>query len=153
MKQDLKEIQEDIIHMVKRYQRGKHKRWHRRTLRRAIQFWTDEREHIFSQEAMEFCLTNNVNVKTLTAYNLKKKTGGKKNRPTLTLEHTTPINELITLLNESEEKDMMNILEAYSPCCFITQEENDRLNKNKFKMKRPGGWKKCYEKCEIRLAV
>ena len=149
---DLTEIQEHIIHKVKSYKNGNNSSWYRKSLRRDIQYWSDEREHIFSANALEFLKNKNVNITTLNAYNVRKKAGGEKSRPNVTLEHTTPINELIKTLLITDEKDMMEVMNQYSPCCFVTQEENDKLNKSGFRNKRPDGWKKCYEICGITLA-
>ena len=39
----------------------------------------------------------------------------------------------------------------YSGVCWITRQEDDLLNKNKFRNNRNGKWEKCYEKCNIKI--
>ena len=64
-------------------------------------------------------------------------------------EHTTPIGELIEMMVQSQIEDVAKLLEKYSVVCWITREEDDKLNSLSFRKKRPGGWEVCYEKCGI----
>jgi hypothetical protein len=62
-------------------------------------------------------------------------------------EHTTPVKELkesliwhVTNKEEAEEYLINNAI-----ICWMTYEENRKLDANGFKSKRPGGWRNCYE--------
>lgn len=124
----------------------------RRSLRRMIQYLTDLQPILCSVEAKKILDEKGLDPNTLSRYNAKKKVGGDPNRPNLVPEHTTPIKEVMDLLVKSPVDQIRNILESYSPTCWVTREEDDRLIKAGWRMKRPGGWRVCYEKCEIVLA-
>lgn len=75
-----------------------------------------------------------------------------KGRSKLVYEHTTPISEFFYQLLECKSVDeVISKMIDYSGVCWITREENDILT-NKFKSKRPNGWKYCYKECGIELA-
>lgn len=77
------------------------------------------------------------------------KTGNKSN---VVWEHTTPIKELVgTLLKCPDIQCIKNILNNYSGVVWITRQEDDCLMKKGYKNKRPGGWRRCYEECEIKI--
>ena len=62
-------------------------------------------------------------------------------------EHCNPIKELrLALLDANKEVEEIVKKDFV---CWVTREENDRLNKKGYKYKRPGGWKKCYKECGI----
>ncbi len=124
----------------------------RKSLRRMIQHLSDLQPILCSVEAKKILDEKGLDPNKLSRYNIGKKVGGRPNRPNLLPEHTTPIKELMDLLSESPIDQTRTILESYSPTCWVTVQENDRLNKAGYKMKRPGGWKVCYEKCEIFFA-
>jgi len=67
-------------------------------------------------------------------------------------EHTTPLNEFYqTLVKCKSQAEVELELTNYSGVCGITREEDNLLNKNKFRSNRPGGWAKCYDDCQIKI--
>jgi len=82
----------------------------------------------------------------------KVKYEGKNPKSWLVWEHTTPLAELFeTLIKCTSETDVSKTMKNYSGVCWISRKEDDLLNKNKYRSKRPGGWKKCYKECGIYL--
>ena len=74
------------------------------------------------------------------------------NKSSIVWEHTTPLNEFYLSLIESKDIDeVKDKLINYSGVCWITREEDNLLNKNKFRSNRPGGWAKCYGDCQIKI--
>ena len=65
----------------------------------------------------------------------------------LVLEHSNPLLELVNRIFIGKE-NIKSILEHDLTTTWVTKEENDELNKN-CKSSRPGGWRLCYEKCNI----
>lgn len=70
-----------------------------------------------------------------------------KGRKIFHYEHCNTIKQLrlaILNTNESIEKILNRNI-----TCWILKSENELLDKNGYKDKRPGGWKKCYKECGI----
>jgi hypothetical protein len=66
-------------------------------------------------------------------------------------EHAYPVSAMrksLILSDFSKEEAVSFILGSYA-CCFITSEENKRLNSLGFNSKRPDGWKEAYKKADI----
>lgn len=71
------------------------------------------------------------------------------NKEWLYYEHCNPIKELrLALLNDNKEVE--KIIEK-DFICWVTREENKELDKRGYRDKRPGGWKKCYKECGIKV--
>ena len=47
-------------------------------------------------------------------------------------------------------KDIAKVIKG-NVICWITREENKKLDKNGYRDNRPGGWKKCYKECGIEV--
>lgn len=119
-------------------------------VRRNIQYYTEQGvTPIYSVAAKERAESLGLDINKIPTTRYGRIVGGEKHRPNILLEHTTPIGQLIErMVKEPEEKWAMTLF-CYSPVCWVTREENDRLNKSGFSRKRPNGWKKCYEQCSI----
>jgi hypothetical protein len=66
-------------------------------------------------------------------------------------EHSYPVSAMrksLILSEFSKEQAVEFILNNYA-CCFITSEENKRLNALGFNNKRPNGWREAYKKANI----
>jgi hypothetical protein len=65
-------------------------------------------------------------------------------------EHMTP-NELVfeEYVKCKSREELRALMDKHVGCCWITAEENERLDKAGFRSKRPGGWKPCYEQVNI----
>lgn len=76
---------------------------------------------------------------------------GKVNgKPALMWEHTTPNSVLCDELLACENEDAIRRkLKNYSGVCWITREEDNRLNEAGYLVTRPNGWKACYEEVGI----
>jgi hypothetical protein len=116
----------------------------KKSIRRVFQYYTETLPRLVSVKAHEYNKQhNNLNLHTIQAFNTRR---GK-----LTLEHTTPIMSFIYHVLTLPEELWVKTIQEYSPCCWITKDEDMRLKKMGFNTKRDGGWKKCYDKCEIYL--
>jgi hypothetical protein len=118
-------------------------------VRRQIQYYTLLQPYIYSKAAKEFCDNISVDIIKLPKIKQSLLVGGEKGKPNILGDHTTPISELIEIMIQHPISDCQYLLENYSPVCWITREENQRLNKMKFAVKRPNGWETCYQLCEI----
>ena len=117
----------------------------RKTARRVFQYYSEQLPRMVSVKAAEAFHSKGIDPQTIDAFSSSK--GINK---LVTLEHTTPImqfiHKLIEMNPEDREKEVLN----YSGCCWVTKEEDNRLNKN-YKYTRPDGWKECYRKTGIDL--
>jgi len=68
-------------------------------------------------------------------------------------EHTTPVKELKeSLIWHIENKEKAEeYLTKNALICWMTYEENRKLDANGFKSTRPGGWKNCYQVCGVNV--
>jgi len=125
--------------------------YHRKCAGREIQYYFDMLPNIISKAALDFCNENKIDWTKLPNYNYRKVVGGQLNKPNLIAEHATPKSVLLSMLIEADVSEWDNLIEEHSVVCWITREENNRLEKSGYRQKRPGGWKKCYELCGIVL--
>ena len=66
-------------------------------------------------------------------------------------EHTTPVKIIKeNLIKINELKEAESYLKKHAIICWITNKENEELNRLGYKSKRPNGWKKAYEVCKIK---
>jgi hypothetical protein len=118
----------------------------RKSIRRVFQYYTETLPRLVSVEAYEYNKQhNNLDLHSIQAFN--------KRRGKLVLEHTTPIMSFINHVLTLPEELWVKTIQEYSPCCWITKDEDKRLTKMGFNTKRNGGWKKCYDECEINLVM
>lgn len=64
------------------------------------------------------------------------------------LEHCHPLSELSNRIICGETFD---VIRKDNFTAWILKSEDNKLNKNGFRNKRPGGWKKCYKICGIEV--
>jgi hypothetical protein len=120
-------------------------------IRRNIQYYTDNTEWVYSIKAKQLCDNLGLDINKLPKYKVGRLVGGDKNKPALIGEHTTPISELISILIDTPLDEIKYLIKNYSPVCWITREEDERLNSNGYSRKRPNGWEFCYKDCGITL--
>ena len=78
-----------------------------------------------------------------------KRTKNKEPFKEFLCEHCNPLNEIIDNICNTNEQ-VSNILEKQLKTAWIAKKENELLDKN-YRKRRPGGWKKCYKECDIKL--
>lgn len=77
--------------------------------------------------------------------------GKHENKSLLVWEHTTPLSEFFeTLISCKSQAEVGVEIENYSGVCWITREEDNRLNKV-FKQNRRNGWYSAYQQCGINV--
>lgn len=66
-------------------------------------------------------------------------------------EHAFPVSTMKKKLIDSDftKGEAVNFILTNYACCFISAEENNRLNKAGFNSKRPDGWKDAYKQVGI----
>ena len=66
-------------------------------------------------------------------------------------EHTTPVKIIKeNLIKINDLKEAESYLKKHAIICWITNKENEELNRLGYKSKRPNGWKKAYKVCKIK---
>ena len=120
-------------------------------LKDCLKKWSDQPVKMVSEKVFNMAKTYNIDPFTLM-WPKRNIFGKKDNKSILVWEHTTPLNEFYqTLIKCKTLEEVKFELSNYSGVCWITREEDDALNKNKFRSNRPGGWQKCYEICKIKI--
>jgi len=125
----------------------------RKSLRRLLQYSSECGKYTYSMGAKSLCENKGIDIHKLnrTHPNTKLLSKETPNKPIMLLEHPYPLSEFMDDLMKTPKELLLVSLMKYPPLVWITRQENDLLNSNGFNRKRPGGWKKCYEKCEIIL--
>lgn len=129
----------------------------KKTINETLRYWEEEQEKMVSQGAK--ILANNYNVKNKTKHDItrlkytnRKIFNGPTGKPNIMFDHTTPVNLTVEIIITSISlNDVENKLNDTSPVCLITRKEDDILNTNGFKNKRPEGWVGCYDQCGIKI--
>jgi hypothetical protein len=69
-------------------------------------------------------------------------------------EHTTTNHETYqTFVKCQSQEELKEAMLNHTGVCWITREEDDRLNKSGFRSNREEGWQAVYEKCNINVIV
>lgn len=125
----------------------------RRGLRRLLQYISEAGRYTYSIAAKDLCDKKNIDIHKLsrTRPNTKTLSSNIPNRPILLLEHPNPLGYFIDELINTPNDLLLGTLMNYPPLIWITRDEDDKLNSKGFNRVRPGGWKKCYDECEIIL--
>jgi hypothetical protein len=125
----------------------------RKGLRRTLQYSSEDGRYTYSIAAKELCDRKAIDIHKLsrTQPNTKILSSDSPNRPILLLEHPKPLGSFIDELIDTPDDLLLGTLMKYPPLVWITREENNKLNSNGYNRVRPGGWKKCYDECEIIL--
>ena len=131
-------------------QKNPHYRNAKRALNRLLRAWTDYPANYVSENCLKIFRKAKIDVAKLDRRHTLILGRNKENKSKIVFEHSTPINDLIAvLINTNTLEDVNIVLKNYSGVCWITREEDDFLNK-KFKNTRNGNWEKCYEDCKIK---
>lgn len=124
----------------------------RQGIRRQIQYLTEiEEKFLYSEKAYDLAKKTGLDIQTISRKGGTNRVGGEKNKPALIPEHTTPIKVVIDRMIEEPLENIRQILENYSPICWVTREEDDSLRKLGFSQVRPNGWQNCYEQAGIKI--
>lgn len=120
-------------------------------LKDCLKKWSDQPVKMVSEKVYNMAKESGIDPFTLM-WPKRNIFGKKDNKSILVWEHTTPLNEFYqTLIKCKTLQEIELELSNYSGVCWITRNEDNLLNKNKFKSNRPGGWEKCYSICEIKI--
>lgn len=65
-------------------------------------------------------------------------------------EHVIPISQISTFILKAAEPDFLKAAQM-AESCFITKDEDNRLNERKYRTSRPNGWEACYRECGIEV--
>ena len=145
-----------IIHLfVKQYNNESDlfiKKKLKEALKDTLKKMTDQKVTMVSKAVMEACTKIDVDPFELL-WTKRNVLGKDENGKSLLLwEHTTPLAEYFEALVSCETIIEINeIIKNYSGVCWLMRHEDNLLNKNGFRSKRPGGWKETYTKCGIQI--
>ena len=121
-------------------------------LKTTLQKMTDQPVNYVSKGVLELCATREIDPFSLLWPQRNLLGKDEKGRSLLMWEHTTPLTELFhTLVECSSYSEVLGVLESYSGVCWITRQEDDKLNSSGFRSKRPEGWRNAYAKCGIEI--
>ena len=127
-------------------------------LKDSLKKWSDQPVKMVSKKVFERCnqkspSINPFNLEWMDRFLLNDKSFDKDIKKSwLVWEHTTPLNEFFKILiNCKNEIEVQVALNGYSGVCWISREEDNCLNKMKYRSHRPGGWLKCYNECGIEV--
>jgi hypothetical protein len=135
-----------FLNQYKNESNSKVKRKIKEALKDTIKKYTDHKVNMVSEQVMIKC--KEYGIDPFELYWTKRNIIGKVNgKSALVWEHTTPISILFNQLIEADTSEIKSIMENYSGVCWITREEDDKLNQSGYRSNRPGGWLKCYEEC------
>lgn len=142
---------------IQAYQTAKHpflKKKLKETIKRTLYKWTDLPPTWVSTEIIRMFEENGINKNPFDLiYPDRKTLGYNENKRTVMLwEHTTPMNEMYQFLVKCKSsEEVAEVMKGYSGVCWITRDEDTRLNKNGHRANREGGWKKVYGDCGINV--
>ena len=132
-------------------QKNPHYKNAKRALNRLLRAWTDYPANYVSENCLKMFRKAKIDVASIDRRHTLILGRNKENKSKIVFEHSTPINDLIAvLINTNTLEEVNTALKNYSGVCWITREEDDILNKNKFKNTRNGNWAKSYEDCRIK---
>ena len=112
-------------------QKNPHYRNAKRALNRLLRAWTDYPANYVSENCLKIFRKAKIDVAKLDRRHTLILGRNKENKSKIVFEHSTPINDLIAvLINTNTLEDVNIVLKNYSGVCWITREEDDILNKN-----------------------
>jgi hypothetical protein len=119
-----------------------------------FRLWTHRPPKYVSKKILERFLTfaPNINPFNFTKKARKQMRGKERlvNVSDFIWEHTIPVINTINRIFKSRTiEEIINILNESSDVCLVTVEEDTCLNSSGFRIQRPEGWMKAYEKCGI----
>lgn len=119
-------------------------------LKDTLKKMTDWPVSLVSESVMDLCYEKGINPFHLL-WPQRNILGKHEGKSMLVWEHTTPLSQFFeTLVSCNSLAEVGIAIENYSGVCWVTREEDNRLNKN-FKQKRPNGWQSAYQQCGINV--
>lgn len=128
------------------------KRKLKEALKDTLKKMTDQKVTMVSEAVMEACKPLGIDPFELlwTKRNILGK--DQSGKSLLLWEHTTPLEEYYkSLVACNTQEEVYNVIENYSGVCWLMRHEDNALNAGGFRSKRPGGWKKVYKSCGIKI--
>lgn len=123
------------------------------SLNHCLRTWSGERATMISVEVERLFLEKNPTLNPFD-YIWEKRNiiKGENNRSLLMWEHAMPIKEFIQILVNCKSLDEVEKeINRYPGVCWITKKEDKMLTSAGYRDFRPGGFKKCYESCGIKV--
>lgn len=113
-----------------------------------IRMWTEKPPKIISKKVIDHFIENYPNLNPFTAkYRPRNKYG-----IDIIFEHTTPVNNFVKKLLQSETLEQVkSAMQEYSGMCIITLDEDRCLFRSGLSRQRPQGWKQAYQSCGIEI--
>lgn len=114
----------------------------------AIRMWTEKPPKLISKKVIDHFIANHPGVNPFTAkYRPRNKWGVE-----VIFEHTTPVNNFVRNLLQSENLEQVKqVMNEYSGMSIITLEEDKCLFRSGLSRQRPQGWRQAYESCGIEI--
>ena len=123
-------------------------------LKRTIYKWTDLPPQYVSTEIIKLFEENGIEENPFDLiYTDRKKLGYNENGRTIMLwEHTTTNHETYQKFVACQTiEELEECMENHTGVCWITRDEDTRLNKSGFRSSRKKGWQKAYHACGIEV--
>lgn len=123
-------------------------------LKRNIYKWTDLPPKFVSTEIIRLFEENGIEESPFDLiYTDRKILGRNEDGRTIMLwEHTTTNHETyLEMVACKTQEELSKVMKNHSGVCWITRDEDIRLNKSGFRSNRKDGWRKAYEKCDIKF--
>ena len=142
---------------VQSYQASKNeflKKKIKEALKRAIYKWTDLPPKYVSTEIIRLFEENGIKEDPFSLiYPDRTILGRDIDGKTIMLwEHTTTNHETYqSFVKCQSQSELEKVMSSHTGVCWITREEDNRLNKGGFRSSREAGWKETYAKCDIQV--
>ena len=142
---------------VKSYQASKNdflKKKIKEALKRTIYKWTDLPPKYVSTEIIRLFEENGIEEDPFSLiYPDRTILGRDIDGKTIMLwEHTTTNHETYqSFVKCQSQSELEEVMLSHTGVCWITREEDNRLNKGGFRSSREAGWKETYAKCNIQI--
>ena len=142
---------------VKSYQASKNdflKKKIKEALKRTIYKWTDLPPKYVSTEIIRLFEENGIKEDPFSLiYPDRTILGRDIDGKTIMLwEHTTTNHETYqSFVKCQSQSELEEVMLSHTGVCWITREEDNRLNKGGFRSSREAGWKETYAKCNIQV--
>ena len=142
---------------VKSYQASKNdflKKNIKEALKRTIYKWTDLPPKYVSTEIIRLFEENGIKEDPFSLiYPDRTILGRDIDGKTIMLwEHTTTNHETYqSFVKCQSQSELEKVMSSHTGVCWITREEDNRLNKGGFRSSREAGWKETYAKCDIQV--
>ena len=106
-------------------QKNTHYRNSKRALNKVLRAWTDYPAYYVSENCLKMFRKAKIDVAVLDRRHTLILGRNKKRKSKIVFEHSTPINDLIAvLINTNTLEDLNIVLKNYSGVCWITREED-----------------------------